>query len=829
MKTRNVRWRYGSTAAIIGVLVAALGIGCSAPNTANQTAVIDVFSVSPTTLQQGETAIVEIRLTNSRGDPLEGVTVTLAADPASGGSFDKQTLTTGADGTAVTVFTATTTGTVTLEASAENAVAQYVTVTIESSQAAGSMTITVNPGIMAADAISQAVVSCRVYDGNGEAVPDGTQIRLAAGEKFVDVDKSGYFTVGLDNLVYDFDEDGEWDAIGEIESQVYTAGGLATANYTAGATATTVYIKVTAFLSAGVVQKDISLSLSASAGCLTLEIEPRRIRADGASQAQVIVRVCDGTGQPARDSSMVKLAAGEKFLDGDKSGYFTGCCTDSVLTDYDGDELWDAIGLIDSVVYTIDGVAMTYYTAGTVAESVYIKATVGEGDGCLQIDKGILLLATDSIASINLAPERQRTQVRGTGGIEWTIITATAFDAYGNRAPQDLPIDFLITAGPGGGENINGDPEGPVMVLTDENGEATVTFNSGIISGTVRIRATAGNVVSAATQVAIVSGPPAHVSVGADDCNVPSCEVVNYQNPIVAIVSDTYNNECADSTAVYFGTEQGIIEGFDGTHIAFTERGLAVSVWKSGNPRDDGYVWYWAETEGGEVADTSFFFESCLPGTTTIVIYPSSLLADGKDKYRVLVEVVDLNGVFMDTDYPIELRTTYGFISSGGLGDGCHSSYYETELFSQTFDQDRSYTIPDDGIVGVSLVEAIAGGFYGAYDSRYVIFHSVPAFADNCNIDVETTIPHGYSVPVDVAIKDRYGNPLGGHKIVLTSQNGQIAGSPQYTDPWGVAYGFTYTTTSNFGIEIDFLTAEDQDPGYGGITLTQKITVKEDE
>jgi hypothetical protein len=387
----------------------------------------------------------------------------------------------------------------------------------------------------------------------------------------------------------------------------------------------------------------------------------------------------------------------------------------------------------------------------------------------------------------------------------------------------------VINAGPGGGENLNGDPIGPVRVYTDDNGEAVVTFNSGIIAGTARIRATAGTVVSAATQVAMISGPPAYVSVGAEDCNVPSWEHVNMTNAIVAVVNDEWGNECADSTAVHFWTEQGTIEGFDGTRISFTERGLAKSIWKSSKPKDDGYVFYWAETEGGEVADTSMFLESGMPGTTTILVYPVSLLADGLDKGTVIVRTLDINAVFMDTDYPIELKTTYGTISSGQLGDGCHSSYFETELSSQTFTQDKSYSIPDDGIIGVSLLEAIAGGYFGAYDSKNVIFQSAAAYIKNCEVEVETTIPHNFTVPVSVIIKDRYGNPLGGHQVVISSETGQIAGNPQYTDAWGVANGFSYTTSPNFAVEVDFLYAQDLDPGYGGITITKKITVKDEE
>lgn len=958
MKTHNAQWRYGTQAAAIGLLLVALGIGCSAPNNLNETAVIDVLTASPSTLLQGESAVIEVVVTDSQGRPRAGVVLTLAADPPSSGSFATATLTTGADGTAATIFTATSAGTVTIEATIDGGTSQYTTITVEDeASAAGNITVTITPGVMTADASSQAVVTCRVYDAEGQPVPDGTQVKLAAGEKFVDIDRNGYFTVGVDEIVDDLDDDGEWDAIGLLDAAVTTTNGLATAYYTAGSVEATVYIKATATINSSVVQKEVSLSLSANKAYLEMEVEPQSLRANGVAQALITCLVMDADGLPAPDGTEVILVAGDEFIDGDMNGIYTccsdtlltdndqdaawdaignivptvttvdgmasayytadanaatvyikataefnsafvqmdfalflipdsggvaigvepsriradgttqalvtchiydsdgnpiadgttvtlvageqfkdanldgyySCCNDSLLTDYDDDGLWDAIGTIAGQVTTSGGVASAYYTAGTWTVPVYITATVTDREIPIQSAATVTLLATDSIASINLAPDHGRVQVRGTGGIEWSRITATAYDAFGNRAPLDLPIDFTITAGPGGGENINGDPVGPVTALTDANGEAVVTFNAGIISGSARIRAAAGGVVSAATQIAIVSGPPAYVSVGADDCNVPSWEEVNALNEITAVVNDQWGNEVADSTAIHFWTEQGTIEGFDETNISFTERGVAASMWHSSKPKNDGIVWYWAETEGGEVADTGMFFESGLPGSTTILVHPVSMLADGRDKGQVVVETYDLNGVFMDTDYPIELKTTYGTINSGVLGDGCHSSYFETELFSQTFDQDFSYSIPDDGIVGVSLLEAIAGGYYGAYDSKTVEFNSSAAYVKNCEIDVATTIPHGFTVPVSVLIKDRYGNVLGGHEIRVSSQNGTITGPTQYTDAWGVAGGFSYTTTSNFGIEVDFLVVEDMDPTYGGISFSQKITVKEDE
>jgi hypothetical protein len=218
MKRHNAQWRYGTLAAVIGLLIVVLGIGCSAPNNLNETAVIDVFTVSPSTLLPGESTVIEIEVTDSRGAAREGVVVTLSADPSSGGSFATTTLTTGSDGTAATIFTASATGTVTIEAAIDGGDSQFATITIEDeASASGSISISITPAVMTADAVSQAIISCRVDDADGEPVPNGTEIKLAAGEQFIDADRSGYFTPGVDEIVDDIDEDGEWDAIGQID------------------------------------------------------------------------------------------------------------------------------------------------------------------------------------------------------------------------------------------------------------------------------------------------------------------------------------------------------------------------------------------------------------------------------------------------------------------------------------------------------------------------------------------------------------------------------------------------------------------------------------
>jgi len=46
-------------------------------------------------------------------------------------------------------------------------------------------------------------------------------------------------------------------------------------------------------------------------------------------------------------------------------------------------------------------------------------------------------------------------------------------------------------------------------------------------------------------------------------------------------------------------------------------------------------------------------------------------------------------------------------------------------------------------------------------------------------------------------------------------------------DEYGVASGFTFTSTTNIAITQGFLTVTDLDPNFGGISLSAKISLEE--
>jgi protocatechuate 3,4-dioxygenase beta subunit len=689
-------------ALIIGVLVFGLA-ACSGTNTSDSTATLQDVDVTPAILAEGETAIVEVLVTNANGDPLANATVYLYAEPNTAGVFSSSVVETNGDGIATAIFTATVEGSVTISARVEG---DQTTLTkdivIEDGTGGGNqeghIILTITPALVQADGYSTATVNALVSDGQGNPVSDGSVIKFVAGEKFMDVNGDGIWTNNVDTLIFDLDSDGLWDPIGSIDATVTTNGGQATTTYVAGSTAGVVYIKATG-------------------------------------------------GQPGE-----------------------------------------------------------HYSA----------------------EVSLSLTSDDSVHSIVLTPSWQNVQVRGTGGVEFAHLLAETFDAKGNPAPQGREVEFLITAGPGGGEAINGDPVGPVGAITDANGVASVTLNAGSASGTVRVLARCGSVVSAATHLTIRSGPPAFISLGVSDCNVPSWEVVNSINDVVAVVVDQWGNEVPDSTSIWFGCEQGLIEGADVSSPTVTLRGTARSTWHSGAPKNDGYVVYWAQTAGGDVVDTSAFIESGPAAYGQFLAWPDTLLADNKDKGEVVIDVRDGNGVFVDDGYIVEVEADIGLISDGQAHDGCHSSIYVGDYVAGVLDVDYHVTIPDDGIGAIATITARSGGFFGFNGSVTVVLRTGTAYSKTSIVDVPSSMVFGTSAPIEIQVKDRWGNPLGGHLVdVSCNSGGTVTGSPQYSNEYGVAGGFEFIATNNQSFTEALIVVRDLDPNYGGMTINKKVSLEE--
>ncbi|MCK4224806.1 MAG: Ig-like domain-containing protein [candidate division Zixibacteria bacterium] len=598
-----------------------------------------------------------------------------------------------------------------------------------------------------------------------------------------------------------------------LATSVFTATGLGTATIQAsaqGAQPKTAQIEV--------------VSTEETTKPIEIEITPSWLPADGISTSIIKATVTDSTGTLVEDSTLVKFVAGEEFDDIDEDGYYTEGI-DNLIHDTNQDGKWNPIGTIPAYAFTQNGVVQVDYMAGFRTGTAYIKVTAILGCGQIQEDCPIVLVPTDSVAFVVLTPDQSSIQVKGTGGMEATHITATCYDDNGNRTDKDFPVEFYILYGPEGGENLNGDTSYPVTVNTNSWGQAVVTLLSGTKSGVVRLQAKVGGVLSAAPIVTICSGPPFDISVGVTPCNIRGWDINCVEADLCACVVDVYGNPVPDSTSVHFYTDEGMVYCCDQT-----KAGCAYSTFISADPRNDGIATIYAETEGetGTISDHTNLIVSGPPDSVIFRKYPDSLLADGVSKGVVLVEVLDVNDNFVVNQTPVEMKTDFGSVPSGNTSDGCYASLFETELISQVLPQDYHMTslYEDDGIGAINVLTA-KSGFVSS--SVNVTFLTANTYSKNCEIDIEASVPHGSTVPVVVIIRDRYGNPLGGHYIVADqahTSGGTVAGSA-YTNEFGEATGFTFTATTDPGIESGVVSFCDQDP-RGMVCIAVKIEISDD-
>lgn len=665
-------------------------------------------TLSPASISDGGTSIVEITVTNAVGAVIAGETVIFAVNPANGGTFNPSSAVTDANGIASTIFSASQTGTL---------------------------------------QISGAI---------------------------------GVYTSVYNNL------------------SVAAAGQVNTGN-------------------------------------LTIETSPSLLTADGASSSTVIIRVADDQGNPAPDSTSVKLTAGERFIDMDNNGYFTAG-VDTLEVDYNGNNSWDPIGIIPALAYTEGGTCAVTYTAGTEATTAYLKATVtGASAFSGSVEVSMQLTPDAAIFSIDLSVDEPGIQVQSTGGIEMTNLRAVCFDVNGNTVPEGVDVSFMITDGPGGGENLAGSGLGPVVAKTNSLGEAYVPLWSGTISGTIRARATAGSVLSNATFVAVHAGPPYYIMVGVEKCNLPGWNTVNMTNDITAVVSDYYNNPVQKNTTVYFTVDEGVMQAYS-TTTDYT--GVAGAIFRTGAPQTDGVVQVIAETSGGQLADTTIFFNTFVPSTISISMNDQTALADGETQLKFSSDIRDLNGNFVVSGSAVEAEAIYGDAAAEGTSDGCLFSISDGIYTAPTLEQDFSLTgANDDGIGAIDVITLLSG-----FTSSTVVCTLLTSVAntDASSIGVESSIPFDATGNVvQVIVKDRYNNPLGDHTMVATISVGTITVATDETDGFGEANAFRFdapsqpppdtvisggdTTITIFSTVSAILTITDTD-ALGGIVLTAPIS-----
>jgi hypothetical protein len=579
----------------------------------------------------------------------------------------------------------------------------------------------------------------------------------------------------------------------------------------------------------GASKKDVTVQIVDPSGpgeegqpaAVYLTSDPPSVIANGHTSATVTADVYDQWGNPVTDGTTVMFTAGESFTDVDGDGYFTDG-VDVLVDDLDDDGQWDAIGTIDAAAHTSAGVAVVTFNAPEDTGAVYIKATAGQ----VAQDYTLELLPVPEeldVASIVLIAMYPSMQVRATGGIEATPITAFCFDALGDFIGESWEVEFEVIHGPGGGEGLEEHGYGPVKYLTDEYGRAQVIANSGTVSGTMYIRARCGDVHSAATQITISAGPPEYISIGVRPGNIRGWDVEHVPAGVTALVGDLYHNPVAEGTAVYFTCDEGTIMGYDASGVSYTSVGFANALFYSGKPRDNGIVEITASTKGGAVTGHTNLITSGPPAFIQILSYPASLMASAEAEGDVLVRVLDVNGNFVVNGTTVHFDMDHGVITPTSItSDGIYDSVADATIYGHILSMDYSMPGPtDDGVGAWATLEASSDPEFGTNSQVSISFTTGRARSQRSFIQVPPIIPAGSTVPLYIMVRDGEGNPLGDHPLALSVTGGSID-ALVVTDETGEAQVSFAAPDSSIDVT---LRVDDTDPSHGGMVLIQRILI----
>lgn len=226
---------------------------------------------------------------------------------------------------------------------------------------------------------------------------------------------------------------------------------------------------------------------------------------------------------------------------------------------------------------TASGVATADLSAGNVTGSILVTVTAGSISETINFTVASSDAGTIWVDSVN--PEF--VQMLGQSGSQTSVISFAVKDPGGNPVADGTLVDVsLDPLQLGGGELLSDGLSAYATTVTTQTvaGLASVTFRSGVVSGTVDITATVATPLSAdissVAQVTVVSGQPdsLHLPVSGAPLNVPARIYDGCTSDFNITVGDRYGNPVPDGTNVSFMVEPGCgligtSQGFDTTTI----------------------------------------------------------------------------------------------------------------------------------------------------------------------------------------------------------------------------------------------------------------------
>ncbi len=417
-----------------------------------------------------------------------------------------------------------------------------------------------------------------------------------------------------------------------------------------------------------------------------------------------------------------------------------------------------AFGLTDP-----DGHASSTWTAGTVARSGQLIV----GDGIVSNTVNITLTAgpVDHIPVL-VNPATQIANSNAT-----SIITATAFDVYGNTVP---------------GENLSGSVSPSMGSLsglgtTGANGQTSGIWRAGTLIGTGTLYVTNGSITGQAA-ITLTVGEPYTITLLASQTYL----YVGETSSLLAYVTDRFNNPVAYGTVVSFTSSLG-------SPAPFTNTTLNGSTASSINSTVAGTA-YITATSGSARGYATVTFAPGAPATLVLEASPTSrvvgnssvLTATVRDRYVNLVGSGIAVTFTTDLGTTVSPRNTTNGIATSSISSTAAGTAHITATTAGAAPNSTVVTFMPGGAVTMTL---------GAYPLTQTV---------------------GLPSVLTATVKDQYGNYVAdGTRVTITNDLGAVISSP-VTTMSGIATSTIITT----GVGTAHVTATSGLSAQGKVTVT---------
>ncbi len=694
-------------------------------STSGRATVAASASVERFTAGDATGATITAAVKDASGDPLEGVEVSFTTDlGVLDGGTSSATKTTGSDGTASVVLSATEAGSARVRATAEG-LTRSVTVTVEPG-AVASLTLSADASTATADGASTVQLTATAKDAYGNLSATGSVV----------------FSVDL----------GTFEGTNGAQSTTAPlVNGVATATLVAPTSAGTATVSAkadndTTDTADDVAATDLEIEFTTAppAELGTYVLEGSGAEFGAGECALFTLTASDANGSAIRGEAVTFTTdGGALFLDGCEST--GGAASVSTATDSSGK-------------------ARVYLRVPTVAGTVFVSAASAEIGGFDRTSVTVVAGAPDAGGiSIRLLPANLTAD--GTGEAQGTVEVR---DAYGN--PVDTTVNLAVTDTSGNVEPSLG-LVSPAQI-TVSGGVGTFTYTAGTTSGTARITATTPNEVTALAEVTLIGVPVGSVTLSTSESSL----VADGDSlvTLTAQVADEGGNPVAAGTTVSFSTDLGSLVDADGATVSTADTdalGRAVVYLKAGTQLGAATV----KATAGGVTDTTSV--ALVPGPADkilILASPTALVADGSQTSTLRVVVLDADNhrVVDGTGAVLDVST-----DATGSPEGFLSSYSVTTTdgeFSVT------YTAPagaGDGAARVSVqVSTVTEGVDLTLSDEAVGSVSLELGSTSLTADGVS------STTVDVRVLNTLGQPVAdGTAVTLTATSGSFVPAGPYT------------------------------------------------